>query len=135
MDPTTDALADIRGESLLVDEPAPEPTGTSFLDAVVDVLSAPFEAAASVITGAQDTAASVASSGASVLTGAQDTAASVADSLSEAANPFNLAGLGTGFAVGGLLTATALGIAGAFAVDQLFFAGQGTLFLARKVAR
>jgi hypothetical protein len=135
MDPNGDALSDIRGESLLVDEPAPASEGTTFLDAVVDILSAPFEAAADVITGAQNTAASVANSGASVITGAQDTAASVADSLSDAASPANLFGLGSGVAIGGLLTASALALVAAFATDQLLFGGTGTLTLARAVAR
>ena len=133
--PSTDELADIRGESLLDEEPAPADEGTGFLDAVVAIASAPFEAAATIITGAQDTAASVVGSGASVITGAQDTAADIADDLANAANPANLFGLGTGVAVGGLLTASALAIAAAFATDQLVFGGAGTLALARRIRR
>lgn len=130
----TDALADIRGESLvdepLVDEPAP---ATTFLDAAVAVFSAPFNAAAAVITGAQDTAASIAGSGAGVITGAQNTAASVAGSLASVATPTNLFGYGAGIATGGLVTGTVLGVVGAFAADQLFFSGSGTRYLAHRV--
>ena len=53
--------------------------------------------------------------------------------VADAANPLNLLGLGFGLSFGGLVAAVGVGTVGAFAVDQLVFAGAGTSNLLRRL--
>lgn len=73
--------------------------------------------------------------------GGQEAIQNVAEDVTEAANPLNLAGAGAGLAFGGvtaaagaLAVAAAVGLGVAFGADYLFTGGQGTAFLARRVA-
>lgn len=106
---------------------------------VSDTIRSLYCGVATVFSVPADTFGGAVSTGAEAVTTVADTAGETVqtafNNAAEVASPLNLAGAFLGLSVGGIGATVVVAGLGAFAVDQLVFAGAGTSSLARRMGR